>query len=66
MPCRAAKKYCNILTHSSHLILGGATWCTPIADTTDIPRQYFDFATRERMESLCNKDETIGKKTHAE
>ncbi|KAK1411181.1 hypothetical protein QVD17_37727 [Tagetes erecta] len=59
--CRAADNYCNTLTHSTHLYFGSATRFTPIADTDEIPREYYDLASRERMESMCNKEETIGK-----
>ncbi|KAK1414519.1 hypothetical protein QVD17_30265 [Tagetes erecta] len=58
--CGNVDPYSNILGHSTHLVIGGATQFTPIADIEEIPRYYFDFASRDRMEAACEKDnETI-------
>ncbi|KAK1414990.1 hypothetical protein QVD17_30759 [Tagetes erecta] len=58
--CGNIDPYSNIVSHSTHLVIGGATQFTPIADVEEIPRYYFDFASRDRMEAACEKDnETI-------
>lgn len=48
--CRKLLLHYNILTHSTNLILGGATIFTAI------PRDYFDFASHSRMEAACDKE----------
>lgn len=59
--CNDVDPFCNILTHCTHLVVGGTTQFVPIADAQDIPRFYFDFASRERMENACERDnESIG------
>ncbi|KAK1415780.1 hypothetical protein QVD17_31567 [Tagetes erecta] len=58
--CGDVDDYSNILHHSTHLVIGSTTQFTPIADAEEIPRYYFDFASRDRMEFVCDRgNETI-------
>ncbi|KAK1415045.1 hypothetical protein QVD17_30814 [Tagetes erecta] len=57
--CEEVEEYWNILTHSTYLIVGGASLFTPIPVTEDIPKISFDFATRDRMENACDKETMV-------
>ncbi|KAK1413957.1 hypothetical protein QVD17_29694 [Tagetes erecta] len=54
--CSKLLPHCNVLTHSTNLIIGGATTFTAIPDNGEIPTSYFDFASRQRMERACDKE----------
>lgn len=59
--CGDVDTYANILNHSTHLVIGSTTRFTPVADVQEIPRYYFDIASHDGMEAICDKgNETIG------
>ncbi|KAK1411553.1 hypothetical protein QVD17_38103 [Tagetes erecta] len=57
--CKKVDSYSNILTHCTHLSIGHSSTFTPIPDTEDIPRYYFDIASRNRMLSACDKQDEV-------
>ncbi|KAJ0916955.1 putative nucleic acid-binding protein [Helianthus annuus] len=48
--CVAVDNFTTVITHPAMIRLGSASVFTPIADTQELPTQYFDFATRRKME----------------
>ncbi|KAJ0545382.1 putative nucleic acid-binding, replication factor A [Helianthus annuus] len=57
--CVAADDFTAVITHPAMIKLGSASVLTPIADTQEFPTQYFDFATRRKMEIEAKKERGI-------
>ncbi|KAK1414464.1 hypothetical protein QVD17_30208 [Tagetes erecta] len=54
--CAKVDPFTNVLNHCTHLSIGMSSSFNPIPDTNEIPREYFDFASRSRMLSVCDKE----------
>ncbi|KAJ0514784.1 putative nucleic acid-binding, replication factor A [Helianthus annuus] len=62
--CTDPDNFTNTLTHPATMNLGNATVITSIPDNENIPKQYFELATRRRMEVQAKTEGIVDKKTH--
>ncbi|MFS7961567.1 hypothetical protein Hanom_Chr08g00716621 [Helianthus anomalus] len=58
--CTEPGNFTNTLTHPAIMNLGNATVITSIPDNENIPKQYFDLATRGRAEFQAKLEGVVG------
>ncbi|MFS7936473.1 putative nucleic acid-binding protein [Helianthus anomalus] len=57
--CIKVDDFTAVITHPAMIRLGTASVITPIADTAELPTQYFEFASKRKMELEAQKQKGI-------
>ncbi|KAD3337154.1 hypothetical protein E3N88_32674 [Mikania micrantha] len=59
--CVESEPYVNTLSHPANLRIGVASTFTPVAESDDLPHQYFEFASPRKIQRICgnNKEVTV-------
>ncbi|KAL8255610.1 hypothetical protein R6Q59_030677 [Mikania micrantha] len=57
--CVESEPYVNTLSHPANLRIGVASTFTPVAESDDLPHQYFEFASPRKIQRICGNNKEV-------